>query len=59
MKEWNIHYAVYDGLGDLCEYAIVLPNWWKVLWWFIRKGHRYCRIYIWTSNRLEDENEDA
>ena len=54
-KEWNISYAEHDGYGGLNDGMIVLPSWWKVLWWFLRKGHRYCEIYIWTSHRWHDE----
>lgn len=50
-KEWNISYAMHDGMGGLNEFMIVLPSWWKVILWFLRRGRRYCDIYIWTSVR--------
>lgn len=49
-KEWNISCAEADMHGNaLDERFIVLPSFWKVLWWFIRKGRRCDYIYIWTS----------
>ena len=54
VKEWNISYAVHDGEGGLDEYMIILPSFWKVLWWFIRKGRKACQIDIWTSARVEE-----
>lgn len=52
-KEWNISYAMHDGNGGLNEFLIVLPCWWKVILWFLRRGRRCCDIYIWTSARRE------
>ena len=47
--EWNICYASHDGCGGLNEFFIVLPSFWKVVWWMVRKGWRYHEIYIYTS----------
>lgn len=52
VKEWKIHYELYDGEGGLREYFIVLPSVRKVLWWFLTRGRRAARIYIWTSGRI-------
>lgn len=49
MKEWNILYQKYDQYGCLKEYLIVLPSWWKVLWWMIRKGRRCYCVDIWSD----------
>ena len=57
MKEWNISYAMHDGEGGLNEFMVILPSFLKVLWWFIGKGRNACHIYIWTSNRVEDEEK--
>ena len=57
MIEWYISYQIHDGYGGLTEYLIVLPNWWKVLWWMVRKGRRCCYIDIWTSNKWNDREE--
>lgn len=53
-KEWNISYALSDGEDGLNEFMIILPSFWKVLWWLIRKGRKACGIYIWTSGRWKD-----
>lgn len=50
-KEWNISYSIHDGEGGLDQFMIVLPSFWKVLWWFIQKGRKACEIYIWTCER--------
>lgn len=49
VKEWNITYGIHDREGGLNEYFIILPSFWKVLWWFIRRGRKACLIDIWTS----------
>ena len=51
IKEWNIAYAIHDGEGGLDERLIILPSFGKVLWWFVRAGHKACQIGIWTSAR--------
>ena len=58
MIEWNISYCSHDGYGGLNEYLIVLPKFWKVLWWMIRRGRKHCEIYIWTSHKTERREED-
>jgi hypothetical protein len=55
--EWNISYSIYDGEDGLCECFIVLPNCFKVLWWFIRKGRKASEIYIWKSARKIDKED--
>ena len=54
--EWYISYTVSDGEDGLREGLIVLPNYCKVLWWFIRRGRKACGIYIWKSARSIDQN---
>ena len=49
--EWTITYEIHDGEGGLDEFMVVLSSFWKVLWWFIRKGRKCCHIYIWQSGR--------
>lgn len=52
MKEWNISCAEADLSGNAMDSVyIVLPSFWKVLFWFIRKGRQYDYFYIWTSKR--------
>lgn len=53
IKEWNITYSIHDGEGGKNEFFIILPSFWKVLWWFVTKGYRACEIYIWTSARIK------
>ena len=50
-KEWNISYAMHDGMGGLNEFMVVLPSRLKVILLFLRHGRRCCDIYIWTSVR--------
>ena len=52
-KEWNISYAMHDGMGGLNEFMVVLPSWWKVILWLFRRGRRCRDIYIWTSTRRD------
>ena len=54
IKDWNIVYQVHDGEGGLDEIMIILPAFWKVLWWFVTRGRKACEIYIWTSGRMDD-----
>ena len=54
--EWNIKYDLPDGEDGLCECFIVLPNYFKVLWWFIRRGRKACGICIWKSARNIDQD---
>ena len=54
--EWNIQYDLPDGEDGLRECFVVLPNYFKVLWWFIRKGRKACGICIWKSARSIDQN---
>ena len=49
VKEWNITYSIHDGEGGKDEFFVILPSFWKVLWWFVTRGRRACEIYIWTS----------
>ena len=53
IKEWSITYAIHDGEGGLDEFMIILTSFWKVLWWFIRRGRKACQIDIWTSARIK------
>lgn len=63
MNEWNISYCIHDGYGGLDEFMVVLPKFWKVVWWLIRHGRKCCEFYVWTSMRNVDEGgplfEDA
>ena len=54
--EWNISYTESDGEDGLRECLIVLPNYFKVLWWFIKKGRKTCGIYIWKSAHGIDQH---
>ena len=51
LKEWNITYSLHDGYGGLLDFFIILPSFWKVFWWFIRRGRKACEIHIWVSGR--------
>lgn len=53
VKEWNIHYEIHDGEGELRECFIVLPSVLMVLWWFLTRGRKAGQIYIWTSGRIK------
>lgn len=55
IKEWNICYSVFDGIDSKMEYFICLPSFWRVLWWFVRKGRKACEMNIWVSGRLADD----
>lgn len=57
ITEWNISYTESDGEDGLREILIVLPNYLKVLWWFIRTWHKACEIYIWKSARCVEEED--
>jgi hypothetical protein len=57
MKEWNISYYIHDGYGGLDEFIVVLPKFWKVVWWFIRRGRKCCEVYIWTSHKIANEED--
>lgn len=54
IKEWKITYSIHDGEGGLDEFLIILPSFWKVLWWFIRKGRKACMICIYTFGKWKD-----
>ena len=55
-KEWNISYSKHDGYGGKNEFFIILPTWWKVLWWFFRHARSSCEIYVWTTmNGIEGD----
>ena len=54
--EWNIEYDISDGVDGLDEFFVVLPNFLKVLWWFVRRGRKACHICIWRSARGIDQN---
>lgn len=51
-KEWNITYSFHDGYGGMNEFFVILPSFWMVLWWWIRRGRKACCVYIWTSSRV-------
>lgn len=58
-KEWNITYSIHDGEGGRNEFFVILPSFWKVLWWFATRGRKACEIYIWTSGmRIDEEDGD-
>lgn len=50
--DYNISYSFFDGEDELRDFMVVMPSYWKVIWWFIRRGRKACQIYIWTSNRI-------
>ena len=49
MIEWNIVYVRWDTVDGLDEFMIVLPSFWKVLWWFLRTARRCSYIEIFTT----------
>lgn len=53
-KEWNITWENHDGYGGTTSGMVILPSFWKVLWWFIKTGRKACDIYIWTSVRNDE-----
>ena len=63
IKEWNISYCIDDEFGGLDEYMVVLPKFWKVVWWLIKRCRKCCEFYVWTTMRNIDEGglfpEDA
>lgn len=46
MKEYCV---LYVRGGE--EYQVVLPSWWKLLWWFIRTARRCGNITIFTLEK--------
>lgn len=58
MIEWNISYCVHDGYGGVNEGMVVLPKFWKVLWWMICRGRKCFEIYIWTSHQPKWKEKD-
>ena len=42
MKEWHVYWSIRKGeeWWDLESHLIILPSFWKVLWWFLRTARR-------------------
>lgn len=49
MKSWHILFSRFEG-GP--KRLIVLPSFWKVLWWFICTGRRCSDIRIFTVREV-------
>lgn len=42
MKEWHVYWTIRKGeeWWDLESHLIILPSFWKVVWWFLRTARR-------------------
>ena len=50
--DYNVRYSFWDPSEDeLRDFMVILPSYWKVIWWFVRRGRKACEIHIWTSVR--------
>ena len=50
MKEWYVYWTVRKGeeWWNVESHLVVLPSFWKVAWWFLRKARRCSFISIRT-----------
>lgn len=50
MKEWHVYWTIRKGeeWWDLESHLIILPSFWKVVWWFLRTARRCSFISIRT-----------
>lgn len=50
MKEWYVYWTVRKGeeWWNLESHLVVLPSFWKVVWWFLRTARRCSFISIRT-----------
>ena len=52
MKSYFVRYLTKDEESCL----VVLPNWWKLLMWFLRESQRCIIIHIWVEREKNDAN---
>lgn len=50
MKEYFVQYIKHDGE----ECLVVLPSWWKLLRWFLRRSRHCGHIVIFTAEKPKE-----